>query len=203
MLVNTQAEPQGSRRSFGRTAGVVAILIGLAFLIRMPLSWTDQAIFSAIIIASCVAIGRVSDSRLVTSTLAMVSIFCTLRYIVWSWSSSITYLNNSGWNVDLIGLAFAMLLLGAETYSVTILLLGYFQTARPLKRRPVALPTDTSLWPSVDVFIPTYNEPLEVVRPTVLAAMGIDWPHDRLKIYILDDGRRQRFQDFAAECGAG
>ncbi|MFL6450089.1 MAG: UDP-forming cellulose synthase catalytic subunit [Bryobacteraceae bacterium] len=182
---------------------MLPVLAGFAFLIRMPLSWTDQAIFSAILIVACVVMGRLSESRLVTSTLALASVFCTLRYIVWRWSSSVTYLNSSSWNVDITGLIFALLLLCAETYAVIILLLGYFQSARPLKRKPVPMPQDISLWPSVDVFIPTYNEPLEVVRPTVLAAMGIDWPTDRINVYILDDGRRAEFQQFAGECGAG
>ncbi len=56
-------------------------------------------------------------------------------------------------------------------------------------------------WPTVDVFIPTYNEPLSVVRPTVLAAMALDWPADRFKVYLLDDGRREEFRAFAAEVG--
>jgi cellulose synthase (UDP-forming) len=179
------------------------IIIGLLLLVRMPLQWTDQAVFSALIIAFCIAAGIVSESRFVTSTLTVVSVFCTMRYFVWRWSSSISYLNNSGWNVDKLGLAFALLLLCAETYSVLILLLGYFQSARPLKRRPVPLPKDTESWPAVDVFIPTYNEPLDVVRPTVLAALSIDWPLDKLHVYILDDGRRTEFEAFAAECGSG
>lgn len=80
--------------------------------------------------------------------------------------------------------------------------LGFFQTARPLRRRPVPLPDAPDTWPSVDVFIPTYNEPLDVVRPTVLAALGIDWPADKLRVFILDDGRRPIFRAFAEECGA-
>ncbi|HEY3935972.1 MAG TPA: UDP-forming cellulose synthase catalytic subunit, partial [Bryobacteraceae bacterium] len=203
MLVNADVKRNPARKSFAGAAVIIPLVIALAFLIRLPLVWTDQAIFSAIIIACCIVIGRISDSRFVTSTLAIISSFCTLRYIVWRWTSSIGYLNNSGWKVDWIGLVSALLLLCAETYSVTILLLGYFQSARPLKRRPAPLPADTNLWPSVDVFIPTYNEPLEVVRPTILAALGIDWPHDRLNVYLLDDGRRPQFQEFAAECGVG
>ena len=169
----------------------------------MPLAWKDQAVFSGILITACILIGRFSDSRLVTSTLSIASLFCTFRYIIWRWSSSLTYLNNSGWNVDVIGMAFALLLLCAETYAVVVLLLGYFQSARPLQRKPVPMPSDISLWPFVDVFIPTYNEPLDVVRPTVLAALGIDWPSDRMNVYILDDGRRPEFKRFAEECGAG
>ncbi|WP_123589287.1 glycosyltransferase, partial [Pseudomonas fluorescens] len=70
-------------------------------------------------------------------------------------------------------------------------------------RKPASLPRDTRLWPSVDLLIPTYNEDLSIVRGTVYAAMGIDWPADKLNIYILDDGRRESFRQFAAEVGVG
>ncbi|NEK65246.1 MAG: glycosyltransferase, partial [Xanthomonas perforans] len=60
---------------------------------------------------------------------------------------------------------------------------------------------DQALWPSVDVFIPTYNEPLSVVRTTVLAASVIDWPAGKITIHLLDDGRRDAFRDFCAEVG--
>lgn len=185
---------------------ILAILPILAFLgvmLRWPLSWTDQAYLSGLVVVSSILVGSLSASRSVTLTLTMLSVFCTLRYGIWRWTSSLTYLHNSGWHVDPIGLVFAFLLLGAETYAVFILLLGYFQSARPLERQPVSLPSDTITWPSVDVYVPTYNEPLEVVRPTVLAALGIDWPHDRLNVYILDDGKRAAFRDFAEECGVG
>ena len=52
-------------------------------------------------------------------------------------------------------------------------------------------------------FIPTYNEPLEVVRQTVFSAMSLDWPKDRLHVYVLDDGRRTEFREFCEELGVG
>jgi cellulose synthase (UDP-forming) len=180
VLLDSAATQTLPRRLSPKLLLLMPVFAGLAFLIRMPLSWTDQAIFSAILIMVCILMGRLSGSRLVTSALSVASLFCTLRYIVWRWSTSVTYLNNSGWHVDLIGLIFALLLLCAETYAVVVLFLGYFQSARPLGRKPVPMASDITLWPSVDVFIPTYNEPLDVVRPTVLAAMGIDWPTDRM-----------------------
>src|SRR5947209_15772072 len=189
MLLDAKGSKKSSRRTLTRVSVLTPFVIALLFLVRMPLAWTDQAMFSGLLIIGCVVVGRLSDSRLVTSALALVSIFATLRYFVWRWTSSIAYLNHSGWHVEMVGLVFALLLLCAETYSVGILLLGYFQSARPLKRRPAPMPSDTSLWPTVDVYIPTYNEPLEVVRPTVLAALSIDWPQDRLNVYVLDDGR--------------
>ena len=91
----------------------------------------------------------------------------------------------------------------AEIYAVVTLVLGYFQTVWPLERKPVPLPSDPSTWPSVDVYIPTYNEDLSIVRATVLGAMSIDWPADKLNIYILDDGRREQFRQFAELTGIG
>ena len=86
------------------------------------------------------------------------------------------------------------MVLGAEAIAFVILLLGYFQTMWPLRRTPVPLPDDPDDWPEVDLLIPTYNEPLSVVRYTALAAMNIDWPEDKLNVYILDDGRREEFR---------
>jgi len=42
-----------------------------------------------------------------------------------------------------------------------------------------------------------------VVRYTALGALNIDWPAEKLHVYILDDGRRQEFQEFAFEAGIG
>jgi cellulose synthase (UDP-forming) len=91
----------------------------------------------------------------------------------------------------------------AEVYIWVMLLLNYLQTVWPLKREIVPLPDDMSKWPTVDIYIPSYNEPLEVVRDTVLAAQCIDYPKDKLKIYLLDDGKRNEFAVFAADVGVG
>ncbi len=43
-------------------------------------------------------------------------------------------------------------------------------------------------WPTVDVLIPTYNEEKEILEVTLLAALAIDYPSDKLNVYICDDG---------------
>jgi cellulose synthase (UDP-forming) len=127
--------------------------------------------------------------------LIMFSVIASSRYIWWRCTQTVDL--NSGFEEF-----FGMGLLAAECYTWLIMLLGYAQNARPLRRKPVPLPEDRSLWPSVDVFVPTYNESLEVVRPTVLAALNLDWPAEKLRVCILDDGRRAGFREFAAQCGA-
>ena len=56
-------------------------------------------------------------------------------------------------------------------------------------------------WPTVDVLVPTYNEPLHVVRATVIVAKAMDYPAEKMRILLLDDGRRDEFRDFAAQIG--
>ncbi|SLM32432.1 Strongly similar to cellulose synthase, catalytic subunit (UDP-forming) (modular protein) [Desulfamplus magnetovallimortis] len=42
--------------------------------------------------------------------------------------------------------------------------------------------------PTVDIYIPTYNEPEDVVRLTAMACTQVFYPREHLNIYILDDG---------------
>jgi cellulose synthase (UDP-forming) len=55
--------------------------------------------------------------------------------------------------------------------------------------------------PSVDVFICTYNEELDVVERTIVAALALDYPN--YKVWVLDDGDRDWLRDFCWEKGAG
>ena len=41
------------------------------------------------------------------------------------------------------------------------------------------------------------------MRYTALGALNMDWPADKLHVYILDDGRRKEFEQFAFEAGIG
>lgn len=56
--------------------------------------------------------------------------------------------------------------------------------------------------PTVDVFIATYNEELEVLEKTIVGALALDWPADRLRVVVLDDGKRDWLRDFCAAKGA-
>ena len=51
----------------------------------------------------------------------------------------------------------------------------------------------------VAVLIPTYNESLEVLLPTVAAAVSVDLPH---QTWVLDDGQRPEVARLAAALGA-
>jgi cellulose synthase (UDP-forming) len=52
---------------------------------------------------------------------------------------------------------------------------------------------------SVDVFVTTYDEDLDILGSTVAAAVAMDYPHTT---YVLDDGRRQGVRALCKELGA-
>jgi cellulose synthase (UDP-forming) len=174
----------------------------LLFLVSLPLNWKDQAILGALLIVLAYLINAFSPGRRTTILLMMVTCFCTARYAYYRFSETAWNVKTSWSQVHALDLFFVGLLLAAESYAFLILFLGCFQTIRPLRRKPIQLPEDERTWPKVDVFIPTYNEPLEVVKPTVLAALNMDWPADLYRVCILDDGRRRDFEEFAEACGA-
>ncbi len=170
-----------------------ALLMGL--VISVPLDLQGQVLFSLGSFVAALFLNK-TPGRLSTLAMIALSISASSRYIYWRFTDTMGF---TRW-ID-AALGYGLML--AELYAFAVLLIGYLQTAWPLQRRPVPMPTDVSTWPSVDVFIPTYNEPLEVVRQTVFSAMSLDWPKDRLHVYVLDDGRRTEFREFCEELGVG
>ncbi len=184
---------------------VVLVIAGFifCFLATLPLTWPQQAILGVISITLALVVASGSESYLVTLTLMMLSLFCTFRYGYWRTMQVVRYFHDPASHIGKLDIFFILCLLLAEIYAFGILFLGYFQTIWPLRRAPVPLPDNPDEWPDIDVVIPTFNEPLEVVRFTALGALNMDWPVEKLHVYLLDDGHRKEFEDFAREAGVG
>ena len=56
--------------------------------------------------------------------------------------------------------------------------------------------------PTVDILIATYNEPIDILRNTVAAAISQNYPGDKFKVFICDDGSREEVRLLAEEYGA-
>lgn len=170
---------------------VTAVL--MVALIIAPLTLDQQLTLAVAIFIAALVINRFGG-RFATLAMIFLSVIASSRYMYWRLTETMVMDNP-------LDLLLGVGLLMAELYAFIVLLLGYVQTAWPLERKPVAMPDDVAQWPTVDLFIPTYNEPLSVVRATVLAAQSIDWPRDKLKIFVLDDGRREEFRVFCEAVG--
>ncbi|WER47318.1 UDP-forming cellulose synthase catalytic subunit [Cupriavidus sp. WKF15] len=173
-----------------------ALLLGLALsliVVTVPLDFWQQAGFALSCYLMAVVLSR-HKGHFATLMLVVLSLAASARYMYWRITETTAF---DSW----FDLVFGAGLLAAELYAFVVLVLGYFQTAWPLQRKPMPMPRELASWPTVDIFIPTYNEPLSVVKPTVFAAMSLDWPRDKINVYVLDDGRRDEFRQFCENVG--
>ncbi len=176
-----------------RLLGIAICTAAFWLAVTTPFNWISQLVFGMALCLLAIQIRNTPGTvpTLILMTLALVA---SCRYGWWRITQSMDL--DPGWESVL-----GSCLLAAEVYAWLIMLLGFLQCAWPLKRQTTSLPERVERWPHVDIFIPTYNEPLAVIRPTVLAAKGIDWPPEKLRIYVLDDGRREPVRQFALEAG--
>jgi cellulose synthase (UDP-forming) len=197
------------KKLFSRIARMVFLLLvggTFLFLAAVPLDWQQQAVMGLLVVGIALAMAAATDSSLVTLILIILSMFATFRYGYWRVVQVGNFLRDAAhpfhiWTA--VDAFFIVGLLGAEAFTFGILFLGYLQTIWPLRRAPAALPEDPEEWPHIDVLIPTLNEPLEVVRFTALGALNMDWPAEKLHVYILDDGLRSELEQFAADASIG
>jgi cellulose synthase (UDP-forming) len=117
--------------------------------------------------------------------LALAALVWGLGYLTW----------RVGWSGNGASpLAFAMLL-ATEVYGLYALAtLTWFSWSRPPARRP-----ETTPGRSVDVYVCTYDEPVEVVMATLSGCRALTYPHTT---YLLDDGRRPEMAEIAELAGA-
>lgn len=187
------------RAAASRPVQILALLLAVGLVVMavsVPLDRKAQMIFGLAIFAAAALLAQRSTSRRMTMVLVVISSVLSTRYIWWRVTETLHFDNP-------LALVLGIGLFMAELYAWAILIFGYIQCVWPLERKVREIQGDPSTWPTVDIYVPTYNESLDIVTDTVFAAMDQDYPHDRFKVYILDDGRREEFKQFAEAVGCG
>lgn len=191
-LARVEALPNGLKLTLKILTAVLGLLL-LVAVVTAPLDLERQFAFAGLCFGLLLILRKV-PGRLAVLAMISLSLIATLRYVYWRLTDTLGFDN---W----LDMFFGYGLVAAETYALVILAFGYLQTAWPLQRRPKLLTLPPEQWPVVDVFVPTYNEELSIVKLTVLAAQAMDWPRDKLRVHVLDDGRREEFREFARQIG--
>ena len=159
----------------------------LGILLIAPMDSLGQMVASFIILAlinfsaqEAVFSSRFKDFfRILAITLGIA---ISIRYIVWRGMYTMTAM-------DWISLVFVWLLYIAEIYALLTSIIGCIVNAFPLNRPELTIADyDESELPTVDVFIPSYNEELQILEITVRAAQQMHYPKHKLFIHLLDDG---------------
>ncbi|MEH2222649.1 glycosyltransferase [Nostoc sp.] len=115
--------------------------------------------------------------------LAEINLIFGIWYLQWRITHSI--------NFDALWISIPLLM--AEIYSYFGGVMFVIGLWRPLVRQIKSLdqmtpPIPRADWPTVDVFVTCYNEPPEIVEKTAKAALAMDYPPIKLRVYVLDDG---------------
>jgi cellulose synthase (UDP-forming) len=126
---------------------------------------------------------RLTWVRIIT----VLALLAGVVYLVWRWGFSLN------WHYWWVSVPLVL----AETYAVIGTALIGLQAWR-IKQRTVAPPPPSDA--TVDVFIATYNESIDLVLTTAKAARDMDFPHST---YVLDDGARPEMEAAATEAGIG
>lgn len=156
------------------------------FLIVIPLDSTSQLFISLSTIFTMLITLRVYEfNRKLFFRILILALgtYLTVRYLWWRGAYTI-------YAEDWLSLSLMLLLFAAEFYSATIHILGSIVNVVPLKRPKLKLsdlPKNSKL-PTVDILIPSYNEELSILDTTVRAALNMNYPKDKLFVYLLDDG---------------
>jgi cellulose synthase (UDP-forming) len=104
-----------------------------------------------------------------------------LRYYAWRIMCT---LPDPGFSVEFVA---AFILISVESIAIAQFFLSCFINLDP-KTQSLAPKVNAKEFLDVDVFIPTYNEPINIIKNTALGACSMVYPSQKLNIHICDDG---------------
>ena len=157
-------------------SGLIALL-----LLTQPVSVHSQLALSLTVIVGLIAVWIFGRGLVARQLFLALASFVVIRYMYWRWTSTLPPTS------DPVAFTLGFVLLIAEMYCVLILSISLVISADPLVRPRMERDDDDKL-PVVDVFIPTYNEDEYILATTVAAAKSMDYPAEKLNVWLLDDG---------------
>ena len=168
--------------------------------VEAPMRMTQFILAPTIIFfITAITITRISPQPRLWSRVFVISILLALttRYILWRLLST---LNLSS---PLNG-TFSIALLALELFTIFSVSLQLFLMIRVKNRQEEADELEVQIKennfnPTVDIFIPTYDEPAFILQRTIIGCQAIDY--ENKTVYLLDDTRRPEIKELAAELG--
>ena len=168
------------RQALRWLAWVGATVASLA-LLSQPVGTQAQLAMSLAAMAVMIVLWAVLDGPRTRFVFMALGSLVVLRYILWRLTNT---LPSPG---DPVSFGFGLILLVAELYCVFILFVSLIINADPLRRDPPPAAPAADL-PTVDVFVPSYNEDTSILAMTLAAARQLNYPPDKLTVWLLDDG---------------
>lgn len=169
-----------SKKMTSVTWSIVAVMI--LIVIMQPVGLQAQ-FFSALIGVAIMGVIRMFGLKGVWRQMFLIiGTVIVLRYLYWRVTSTLPPVSEPWSFVP------GIMLFMAELYSISMLAINMVVVADPIHREKIQITGEQKDWPTVDIFVPTYNEDLMILGVTLAAARNIDYPTDKLNVYLLDDG---------------
>ena len=131
-------------------------------------------------------IGVLSWQRRAQQAILCGTLILYSQYMVWR---GLYTLNTDTWEEALISWTVYL----AEAYGFVQLSLFVFQVWRTSEWQAPTI----HIYRPVDIFIPVVNEPLHILRRTLVSCLHQQYPKDKYRVYVLDDGQREDVQQLA------
>ena len=157
---------------------------GVIMLITLPVNLQAQLVAGFVVVTIMAILKLVRPDGIWRLIALAFGTSIVLRYVYWRTTSTLPPINQPENFIP------GFLLYSAEMYSVVMLALSLFVVARPLPPRisGASEATPDNEYPTVDVFIPTYNEDAYLLANTIAAAKAMDYPAGKFTVWLLDDG---------------
>lgn len=160
-----------------------------------PTQWLPLVITGVM----ALALNAIPSNNLTRLLVRSIVVLFGCRYLLWR---GLVTLNTTHWLSAVVSISFY----GLEILCFITYLLYFYQTAWLTDRQrsqeadayQVAV-LSGQYRPSVDVFIPTYNEPPHILRRTIVACQSMTYSPKT--IYVLDDGRRPEVAQLCSDLG--
>lgn len=157
---------------------VAALMI---FLVTQPVSLNTHFVTAMIVIVLMAILKMFDRTGALRAVVLALGTAVVLRYVYWRTFTTIPPIDEP------LNFVPGVILYIAEMYSVVMLFLSLFVVSDPYERPRKVLPRDAPK-PTVDVYVPTLNESAQLLATTLSAAKQMDYPPEKLNVFLLDDG---------------
>jgi cellulose synthase (UDP-forming) len=150
-------------------------------IVSQPVSVQAQFSLATAVVVAMAGFWIFGRGPWVRQILLALGSLVVLRYVYWRSTQTLPPISEP---IDFIP---GLVLYAAEMYCFAILCISLIINVDPLRRAPLERTPDDRL-PTVDVFVPSYNEDDYILATTIAAALSMDYPAHKLKVWLCDDG---------------
>ena len=183
----------------GGALAATALVVGVTALLRRGSSRGRATTYDEFVHATrakAKGSSKLAKSPIVPRILILVSSILTLVYLLWRVRFSIPFQNG------ILAIAGNIILLVVEVFGFIESVIHY-DSMSGIREHPLPKIAPEE-YPDVDIFIATYNEPVDLLRRTINGCKHLRYPDkSKVHVWVCDDNRRPEMRELAQRMGVG